>query len=263
MGLKKNSPGCNCCDYGTCLQQDARKWRGVVIDNATVLSATLNGHTSTIDPNADYLWAASDIPTLPATYRLGNLGHCEIRWFIETQSLGNLTGITIPWHCVTPSSSGTAEVTVNFINRLELSLLFYATTVTFRLGYAIGIYWGYTPTNQPSCANFVNISNTTIGGKTGPTANNIGCNVNNRLSRGIWTNTGLGDYIYEKTNNNSGGSMVLPATDTKSATIEAQGNQFKVFETAPGPVITTTTYTVTDTVVNGTNYSVDFDLIPE
>jgi hypothetical protein len=88
MGLKKNNPGCGCCDPGPCLNPDTTLYTGLEISGAQILTASLAGTSFTgIDPNGVFLWSAKTGGcsfSYPSSWRLGSSltdgTCCNITW---------------------------------------------------------------------------------------------------------------------------------------------------------------------------------------
>jgi len=134
MGLKKNSPGCNCCDAGFCLNNDSTKYTGVEISGAQQLTATLAGTSFTgIDPNGVYLWSArnSDSCTIPSSWRLGNgtvsSGCCQMSWRVQTSQS------TLVDSYFVPAFSLTRYRWVEYIHILLINLTISSGNVRLRM----------------------------------------------------------------------------------------------------------------------------------
>ena len=226
MGLKKNNPGCGCCDK--CINGDTNGYEGVAISGLPVFSITMNtGVATTTDPNATYLWSASTpgsecATTPPASWVLGTntptIGCCSRDWTMSTTGTVN-TGIT--WTCGTGSptftTAGTVEVVMHYNSKFRMSISIFAGSWTVSVSYSIvtsltcDVPADNNITNPPGfgvgvlAATFGGLS---YGGNWAPITG-----VANGIAResGFWETTPSGDSSFFGSSANSGG-LVQPIT---------------------------------------------------
>jgi hypothetical protein len=138
MGLKKNNPGCNCCDTSTCINEDSTTFTGISIANCPTWTYDINGETlSSLDPNGTYLWSAvfngpSGTPfchtglTPPTNYRLGTTygpSQCCLAYWTSGNTTTDVdTGITFPY--THSGTNYTATIYARSVAKYELGLSF-------------------------------------------------------------------------------------------------------------------------------------------
>lgn len=148
MGLKKNSPGCNCCGVpSTCLQEDSRTFTGIEISNAG--SWTMGFGSASItsaNANASFLWASALTrpanpycwETIPANYRLGTTQPsgdcCRVSWETKSSTSFTSTGLVYTTtsgstteHVIEARTSATMSFTL-IINSTSVELTFFHFT---------------------------------------------------------------------------------------------------------------------------------------
>jgi hypothetical protein len=259
MGLKKNNPGCNCC--GVCLQEDSTEFAGVEVSGVPTWSIAVNGvSTSSIDPNAVYLWSSayshqgvgygygSSCVTLPSSWRLGDgitdPNCCVVRWKNEyTQDVD--TGISIPCPC------GTVPIYLRCDNILNLTVSISKTSVRYELRHTCTYGFTFAIGN---CMTAIPGAPTTYECTNGATKYTFGARASIGTTGFFGASPPRGEFSV--LSNNSGGLVVSSATDSKQAFV-ASG----FFSVSLTPGGTTNYFTTTTGIDDTTSYTAQFELV--
>jgi len=279
MGLKKNNPGCNCCDTSTCINEDPTLFTGVEVTGIPTFSYTINGVTiNSLDPDGIYLWSSvfsgpSGFPfchsglTPPTNYRLGTtygpIQCCLAGWRTDSTEDNVDTGITFPYRA--SGVNYTAKIYIRAFKTFRLLLSYSSTnSVSYEMQSTMNIcLWHDIPSGRtPDTITFLGVTGYIVGGDVyDPDATGTSFSDPSKCITGRT----FGYTLSSTSVLNSGGFVVRPATHTVTATALSTSGNFEIDNytyTFPGPPVfsSTSQFAESGSVTAGT-VSVDVELL--